>query len=187
MIIFSSRLIYQECLFFSPKITYITACINSSIIVLCSFLASSKIIEWFKNSNKKVFIIILLCVFLIYPLFFLRSGVIADENHISKKNIWGNSIETYSYSDVEKYEISVKYGIQYDIIFDSENSITLYSHELIILNYFKNEKNLQTFDKLLEKNAKRTVYKSIYSTPNNLKYFFREKEYYSYFNRIFNA
>ena len=187
IIVFSSRYIYRECLFFSPKITYITAVINSSILILSSFLISSATIKWLKKNNKRILIIVLICLFLIYPIFFFKAGIVVDDKYIYKNNIWGNSTEKYSYSDVTDFEISVKYGVEYDIKFNSQNTINLYSHEMILINYFRNEKNILIFDKLLEEHAERIVYKSIYSTSQNLKYFFRKDKYYNYFNHIFNS
>ncbi|MBQ4131692.1 MAG: hypothetical protein IJD71_05080 [Clostridia bacterium] len=186
IILFFGRFIYPESLFFEPKTTYITAFINGSVIFFSSFLISTKTIKWFKKSNKKFLIVTLICIFLIYPVFFLKSGVVIDEEQISKKNIFGNSIESYSYSDIESFEISVGYGVQYDIVFNSKKSFSLCSHDIIFFNCFKNENNLQTFDKLLEEHAKRNVYKSIYSTSQNIKRFFQKNEYYNYFNQIFN-
>ncbi len=179
-----SRCVYQEALFFFPKITAITACINGGIITICSFAISKKTIKWFKNHNKKVLIIFLVFIFLIYPIFFLKAGIVVDDKKISKNNMWGKTKEKYSYSDVESFEMSVKFGVEYDIKFKSGKKIILCSHEVIVFNSFRSENKLQIFDKHLEKNAKRIVYKSIYSTPHNIKRFFRKKEYYDYFNRI---
>lgn len=187
IILFFSRYIYRECIFFSPKITYITAVINSSLIILCSLLISSRTLKWLRNYNKKIIIIFFICIFLIYPIFFLKAGIVVDNEYIRKTNIFGASKEKYSYSDVATFEISFKHGVEYDITFNSKNKINLCSHEMILFNYFRNEKNLQTFDKLLEKNGERKVYKSIYSTPQNIKRFFRKSKYYNYFNQIFNA
>lgn len=186
IVVFSSRCVHRESIFFSPKITYITAVINSSIIILGSVLMSSGIIKWLKNYNKKFFIIIFIIIFLTYPIFFLKSGIVADEKYISKTNVFGTPIEQYSYSEVESFETSIKYGVQYEITFNSNNTISLYSHEMIFLNYFKSEKNIKIFDELLEQHAERKVYESIYSTPENLKNFFRKEKYYNHFNRIFN-
>lgn len=101
--------------------------------------------------------------------------------------MWGNSTESYSYSEVESFEMSIKYGVEYDIVFNNEEKIDLCSHEIIWLNYFKDEENLQLFDELLEEHAKRNVYKSIYSTPKNLKKFFRDDKVFNYFNNFFNV
>ncbi len=186
IIIFLSRYIYRECIFFSPRATYIAAVINSSIIILCSFLISSRTLKWLRNYNMKILVIILVCILLMYPIVFLKSGIVIDDEYIRKTNIFGVSKEKYSYSDVVTFEVSIKHGVEYDITFNSKNKINLYSHEMIFFNYFRNEKNLQTFDELLENHGERIVYKSIYSTPQNIKSFFRKKEYYNYFNQIFN-
>lgn len=135
----------------------------------------------------KILIIILACIFLVYPIFFLKAGIVIDDEYICKTNICGISKEKYSYSDVSTFEISIKHGVEYDITFNSKNKINLYSHEMILFNYFRNEKNLQIFDELLEKHGERIVYKSIYSTPQNIKNFFKKNEYYNYFNQIFNS
>lgn len=116
----------------------------------------------------------------------MKAGIVADEKYIIKTNVLGTPIERYSYSDIEAFKISVKYGVEYEITFNTNDTISLYSHEANFFNYFRNEKNIQVFDELLVNHAERTVYKSIYSTPQNLKNFFHQDKYYNYFNRIFN-
>lgn len=128
-----------------------------------------------------------MCIFIIYPFLFLKSGTVVDDKFICKNNILGKSIEKYSYSDVQNFEISIKYGVQYDIILKSGKIINLCSHEIIGFNFFENEKKLHDFDRLLEIRAKRIVYKSIYSTSQNIRNFFRDDKYYNYFNKIFNG
>ena len=187
LILFVSRFVYPNCLYFCPRTTFITAVINTPIITFGSLLISSITRKWLNNFKKKFLVIACIILVLTYPLVFLKSGVVIDDKYICKNDIFGNPTEKYSYSDVSSFEISVKFGVEYDIKFDSEKTISLYSHEMTFINYFRNEKNIQHFDKLLEAHAKRTVYKSIYSTPQHLKYFFEENEYYNYFNQIFNS
>lgn len=78
------------------------------------------------------------------PCLFFRSGTVADKYSIMKINSFGDVVEEYSYKDVTDAEISIKLGVQYEITFDTGDSIDIISHKtfLIVLETAEISSNL---------------------------------------------
>ncbi len=183
-ICFLSRYSYPNCLFFDPGFALFPAFLTGCIIIFSSFIATTQMIHWLKGDKKRVIIIILLLIImLIFPIAFLKCGVVADEGGIYQKNIFGETVKEYPYSDIISFEMTVYYGIQYYIEFDSSESISLLSHR-VPLNAFGNDHNMMVFDKILAQHAQRNIGYSYRIFPENTRRFFRDNEVFQYFDQI---
>ena len=180
------RPIYKDVLFFHPKWSMIAAFINCCVILFSSFGITKKTVAWWKqNIRKRIAIIAAIICCLSVPFLLMKSGTAADDHSIKEINILGNVTKEYKYTDIAKIELSVQYGIQYDITFKSGEKVEIASHEIIFLNSFDKDENMVTFDKLISEYAEATVSPSTYLTPSNVRRFFADEDSYKYFDDIF--
>ena len=133
-------------------------------------------------------VVILVCISccLSIPFLFFKNGTVADGNAIKKIDVFGNVSKVYSYENITKVELSVKYGIQYYITFESSEVVEILSHEVFRLNSFGNSKNIVEFDKIISKYSKKEI-DSTYTTPSNMRSYLTDKDSYSYFKDVFGG
>ena len=185
-ICFLSRYSYPNCLFFDPGFALFPAFLTSCVIVFCSFIVTTRMNVWLKANKKRlIIIIVILAILFVFPIAFLKSGICADEKGIYKKNLFGETVREYAYSDIIDFEITVYYGIQYDIKFYSDETLSLISHQIIVFNAFENDYNMMMFDKILAQHAERNIGYSYRIFPENTRRFFRDEEVFQYFDQIF--
>ena len=180
-----NRLMYKDFLYFCPKGAIISAFINCCLIMLGSFFINKNTIKWFKNKIKFFITVASIICCLLIPFLFSKSGTLADAYSIKKVNIFGDITQEYRYDDINNAKLFVKHGIEYDITFNSSDTIRIKSHEIIFLNNFLNGKNIVKFDKIISQKANIKVEPSIYMTQSNIKSFLIDKESFNYFNNIF--
>lgn len=131
-----------------------------------------------------VFIVLII---LIFPIIFFKSGMVADDTSIQKKNLFGNTTEKYLYSEIKNIEVWVRYGIVYDITFDSGETISLCSHEFgNWFNNFGNSCNIMEFDKIISEHAdKKIVGEKWRMESDNLRTFLTDEKTLKYFEKQF--
>lgn len=185
---FLNRLIYSDYLYFCPKSSLNIAFINCCLIIFSSFLINKNTIKWLKtNKTKMAVIFISIGCCLLIPFLLFKNGTLADGYSIKKIDVFGNVSKVYNYENITKVELGVQYGVQYDITFESGDTVEIKSHEVFRLNSFGNSKNIVKFDKTISKYLKKEIHYSTYMTPSNMRSYLTDKESYKYFENIFGG
>ena len=160
--------------------------INCGLFILLGIIASSKIFSFFLKHKIISFIISFVLIFEIcLPIILLKGGILANENSIQKKNIFGKTIVELEYDDIESIDVSVRSGIQYNIKFKKGKKLFLCSYYAGI-RPFKNDYNLQKFDEIISQYADKTVsVDSVWIRPSNTRRFSRDEKVFKYFDDFF--
>ena len=123
----------------------------NAFLLIPIIIYSKKIISIAKK--KLIFSLTSFCIIIfILPLFFIKTGIYADSKYVTETGLFGKEKAVYEYSDIKQVEITLKRGVQYDIVF-SENYNLFLASDINLTKPFKNDGNLVKFDKLVSDNA----------------------------------
>lgn len=172
---------------YDPGFALFPTFIVSCILFFSPLLLTRSTWKWLTKNFRKVLVgCFLLTVLIVFAFMCLRSGIVVDETGIRKTNCFGRIVEEYDFDDAIYFEMSVQYGVQYDIAFCSGKTVSIMSHQIVFLNAFKDESYMKMFDENLSKYAVRNVVDSYRAESENLRRFFKKDEVFYYFDEIFN-
>ena len=145
-----SAFIDTTTLYFQSELFDCLVLINAFLLIPI-VIYGKKIINIVKK--KTIFILMLLCIIIfILPLFFIKTGIYADSKYVKELGLLGKEKAVYEYSDIKYVEITLKRGIQYDIVFSDNSNLFLASY-INLTKPFKNDENLIKFDNLIVDSA----------------------------------
>ncbi len=181
------RMVYPSALYFLPSVSATLALIICFVIVLAGISINAK---WLKQVGKNPKIVIGLglisLMLLVLPFAFLKSGMVANESSIQKKNMFGDTTWQVTYSEIQEIDVSVKFGIQYQIRTKSDEEFLFCSDAAVYGKTFRDDWALMMFDKVVSKYAPKTVTDDpAWLKPDNTKRFFEEQEVFLYFDEFF--
>lgn len=167
------------------ELSDLIALIFCSIVVISAFFITKDVIKKiFKNKKLTSCLCSIVFTLFILPLCFINVVTVADADSIKRNDIFGKTIEEYSYENIKSVELFVYSGIQYDIKFDSNKTIGLVGEDFV--KNFVSDEALISFDKTVSKYCKKTVVPVMGRIqPWNTRRFFRTQEGFEYFDKIF--
>ena len=114
----SIRMTYERAYYFRAGMAVAFAIVNCFIIVIIVLCVQHKVQVWSGQHKLWTVIIAIFCiVMLCIPFCVRKQGVLADDTSIQKKNLFGETVQEFSYNDIESVEVSLRFGIQFDITF----------------------------------------------------------------------
>ena len=167
-------------LYFQSELFDCLILINAFLLIPI-IIYSKKIINIAKK--KIIFILMPFCIIIfILPLLFIKTGIYADSKYVTELGLLGKEKAVYEYSDIKQVEITLKRGVQYDIVFSDNYNLFLAS-DINFMKPFKNDENLVKFDQLVSDNAitqevflpKTVRWYENYLNPEEAKGYFLEK------------
>lgn len=178
---------YSDCFFHKATISITLAIANCTVIMIMAIVMGRNVPIWLsrhKTYTSLIMLVIIICLLL--PISFRRQGIVANETSIQKRNWLGEITQHFAYSDISSIEVSVKYGIQYDIVFNSGKSLRLCSEELRGVKQFKSDKELMRFDQTISQYASKTVSDDpAWIRSSNTRRFFEDEFVFDYFDAFF--
>lgn len=182
-----SKIVYNDYLYFKPVVYVVLIMVIAFIIFATTFLIKKEhIVKMIKSIKSRFIVCGVVIVTLCFPILFIKCGTVADDVSIQKKNIFGNTTQALYYEEIKSIEVSVRRGIQYEIEFETNDKIVLFSDELIVIKNFKTDENLMQFDKAISQYAKKTVWNDEYLTQKNIRRFIKNQESFNYFDDFFS-
>lgn len=165
-----------------------------SLLVSCFFLTVFVIAfpvrragKWFRSHKKTTCLLTTVSILiLVFPALWIRCGVLADSNGIRKTGVFGQTKQEYPYRTIQQIEVSVKYGIQYDITFENSETVFLAS-ALYGTRPFENDENMIAFDQAISQYSQKYIDPSqiVWMDSDNIRRFFKTEEGFSYFDHDF--
>ena len=182
-----NRVIYRNCFYSHFVLSFIFAMVGCVLLfAMVVFLNRDFILSLVKNIRLLVPIVVAVIIILLSPFFFIKSGVVADNEGIKKNNIFGKTVEVLPYEEITSIDISVRHGVQYEISFSSGKTINISSFEGV--HTFLSDEVLVKFDKSISQYSKKKVTQdTVYLEPWNTRRFFRTREGFEYFDDFFST
>ena len=177
----------QDTLYHKPTLSVTIAIVNCTIIMIVAIATNRDTLIWFqKHKHCLIALLFLGVVILILPLCTIKKGILADTTSIQKRNVFGRTVWEQDYSSIKKITVSVRYGIQYDIEFNTGDILRICSEEIRGTKNFGSDQKLMAFDKTISNYAPKTVESdTVWIKPANTKRFFQDDEVFCYFDNFF--